>query len=81
MVIVEFISSNQPYPGAKHYFLGKTLPDVLRATQNGRQYGIALFTSHREIDEQEARSLRLDLEEGEQALKTGAESFLLKAYP
>ena len=79
MVFVEFVSSNYPQAGAKHHFVGTSLGDVLADTNNGKQFGPADFSSHREISAEEAGSLQLEyLEVGISAVKErGCKSFAL----
>lgn len=65
MVFVEFVSSNYPYVGAKHHFIGASLGDVLAETDGGKEFGFAKFSSHRVTTEEEARNLGLGyLEQG-----------------
>ena len=79
MVFVEFVSSDYPYAGAKHHFVGASLLDVLNDTNHGKQFGFADFTSYREITEAEARTLGLEyLEDGIAAVqKKGCKSYKL----
>lgn len=80
MIFVEFVSSNYPRPGAKHYFVGVDLGAILADTQGGEKFGFANFTSHQEITEEGARGLKLGfLDEGISSVNEGTStSFKLK---
>ena len=78
MVFVEFISSNGSRVGAKYYFVGASLDDVLADTNGGKGFGFVAFSSHRQITEEEARALQLEfLEQGISAVREGCKSFKL----
>lgn len=80
MVFVEFVSSNYPHAGAKHYFVGASLGDVFADTKDGKEFSFAHFSSYRQITEDEARALNLGfLEEGISCVQRGeCKSYSLK---
>ena len=72
MIFVEFDSPNYPFAGAKHYFVGASLDEVLTDTKGGTGFGLAEFSSHREISEEQAHVLNLGyLENGVSSVKRG----------
>ena len=78
MTFVEFVSSDHPLPGAKHYFVGANLDEILADTNGGKKFGEATFSSYREITEEEARILKVRcLEGGISAVQHGCKSYVL----
>ena len=59
-VFVEFVSINYPRQGAKHYFVGSSVETILMKTDGGKKFGSAYFSSHRQINEDDARTLGLE---------------------
>ena len=79
MTFIEFVSADYPSPGATHHFVGKDLSNIFADTNGGTEFGFATFSSHREIEEREARELNLGfLEQGIAAVQRGCKSFKLK---
>lgn len=80
MIFVEFESSNYPSPGAKLYFVGKTIEDVMRDTKNGTESGFAKLTNHTTITEARARELNLGfLDDGIESIQKGTSvSYMLR---
>jgi len=58
-VVVEFASSNYPHEGAKHYFIGTSLDNIMRDTKGGTEFGFAKFSSQRQLDLAEAEKMKL----------------------
>ncbi|MDO8530412.1 MAG: hypothetical protein Q7S10_03355 [bacterium] len=82
MTFVEFESSNYPKAGAKHYFVGRSLSDILADTNSGRKFGFAIFTSFREVSIETVEALQLGFfKEGVRAVERGCLSFKLGKPP
>jgi hypothetical protein len=75
MIFIEFTLSDKC---TKDYFVGASYNDVMTDTQNGTEFGSNSYSSHREITEEEARSLKLGfLDEGIEAIQRGCKNFYL----
>ena len=71
-IVVEFVSQDYPYKGAKYYFIGASLDDILADTHQGTKFGLAKFSSHRLISLEEAEKLKLGFyQEGYKAVQEG----------
>ncbi|MFH0873788.1 MAG: hypothetical protein V1846_03025 [Candidatus Komeilibacteria bacterium] len=78
MIFVEFTPKETSPMRRKYFFVGASLEDVLADTSGGTEFGFVTFASHREISEEEARSLKLGyLDKGIQAVKNGCKSYML----
>ncbi len=76
-IVVEFVSPDFPQKGAKHYFIGASLEDVLADTNQGKEFGFARFSSYRLISLDEAKKFGLGYyEKGYAAVTKG----LCKSY-
>lgn len=60
-IVVEFVSPDYPEKDAKHYFIGASLEDVLKDTNQGKEFGFAKFSSYKVISLDEAEKLSLGL--------------------
>jgi len=77
-VVVEFVSKDFPASGAKQYFIGASLDDILADTDGGTEFGFAHFESHRQVDLTEAEGIGFKYyQDGLRAVREGCKSYWL----
>jgi hypothetical protein len=58
-IVVEFTLSNSSIEGEKYYFIGVSLEDILKDTNQGKNFGWIKFSSRRVISLDGAKELKL----------------------